>query len=622
MFKERGQVRDMTVMRTRKMKLLRNGAIVAISVAGSSVCAWGQTNQVVNTASVSYADASGGRITSNSNTVVTPILDVTTPPQIEFYVSGNAPGATPTVVGGGCGAYSDQTVSLTPAQAASPGVPLYVMVTDVLANKDEAKRDTITMSVSQGGSTVQLALVETGEDTGRFAGMLQTSLPGGSADQCVLQITGSAGLSGRYGNVSDAVSVSPYNVVFDSVTRELLEGAAITIVDAATGMPATVLGVDGKSTYPSTVVTGRSYADSAGRSYPVPKGAFSFPLLKPGSYRVDVKPAQKYVFPSQSAPDEFADKPVIAGKPVVVAPDASYDRTFTLDALVPFNFDIPLDPTGSSVLVTKSVSVDSATAGDYVQYKVTVENQSETGTIARPSMIDVMPQGLRYQKGSFRINGVKTSDPTVASDGVTMNAALPILKNGANYTLTYVALVTSNAPIGSAVNAVTVRAGGVASNTAKAGIRVDGGLFSDAVTIIGRVVSDSCLATDKAARPVPNVRILLEDGTYVLTDDDGQYHIENVRPGLHVAQMDRNSIPKGYHLTKCGDDTRRGGSDISQFIDARGGALWRADFFLKRDEGVTAPAATTGSGPAPVLLTTPSIMGVAKRSPHRSGIRS
>jgi uncharacterized repeat protein (TIGR01451 family) len=592
-----------------KITLKQRCAIGAIVAVCASVPAAAQTREILNTATVSY-DTAGGIVNITSNTVVTTVLDMT-PPTIDFFVAGTGPGAVSALVSGGCGTNGEQTLSLVPALAAAPGVQLFVMVRDASANSDRTARERIQITVSEGGRSIQLTAVETGEDTGMFAAVVNTSLPGGATDACVLPIDGASGLSGTYNGgtfpVSDQIATTPYNVVFDSSTEKVVEGARISLVDAATGAPAKVFGLDGMSAYPSTVTVGATAKDEAGRSYPVPAGSYSFPIVAAGTYRIVVDGLKDTTFPSATAPSDYADKRVIGGRAVNVT-EASYGNPFTVQNLSAFNVDLPVDPIGRGLIVTKQVSNDVATPGDYLQYRVTVENRGEVGSV-RPTLTDVMPQGLRYQAGSLKVNGVKVSDPSVARDGVTMSTVLPSLKAAGSYSLTYVALVTSNTPIGDAVNAVSVRAGSLRSNVAKVGTRIDGGLFSDAVTIIGRVVSDSCLATSKEARAVPNVRILLEDGTYVMTDELGQYHIENVRPGLHVAQIDRNSIPKGFHVSKCGDNVARGGNGLSQFIDARGGALWRADFYLDRDEGAVAPESILATRQLVTPIGAPTITG-------------
>ena len=76
------------------------------------------------------------------------------------------------------------------------------------------------------------------------------------------------------------------------------------------------------------------------------------------------------------------------------------------------------------------------------------------------------------------------------------------------------------------------------------------------------------------------MRIYLEDGTYVLTDENGRYHFEGLRPGTHVVQLDLDSLPPQYQVVPCEKNTRFAGRSFSQFVDLQGGTLWRADFHV------------------------------------------
>ena len=72
--------------------------------------------------------------------------------------------------------------------------------------------------------------------------------------------------------------------------------------------------------------------------------------------------------------------------------------------------------------------------------------------------------------------------------------------------------------------------------------------------------------------------MILEDGSYSVTDIEGRYHFEGVLPGLHVVQMDPSTLPSGQIPADCAQNARTGGSAISRFVEGRGGALLRADF--------------------------------------------
>src|SRR3546814_6407757 len=71
---------------------------------------------------------------------------------------------------------------------------------------------------------------------------------------------------------------------------------------------------------------------------------------------------------------------------------------------------------------------------------------------------------------------------------------------------------------------------------------------------------------------------MLQDGSYTGTDEDGRYHFEGVRPGLHVVQIDPSTLPLDREAIDCARSTQSAGSAVSRFVEGRGGALKRADF--------------------------------------------
>ena len=72
----------------------------------------------------------------------------------------------------------------------------------------------------------------------------------------------------------------------------------------------------------------------------------------------------------------------------------------------------------------------------------------------------------------------------------------------------------------------------------------------------------------------------MEDGTSVITDSQGRWHIEGVEPGTHVLQIDLDSLPNSHRVIACETNTRFAGTPFSQFVDVQGGSLWRADFHV------------------------------------------
>jgi hypothetical protein len=95
---------------------------------------------------------------------------------------------------------------------------------------------------------------------------------------------------------------------------------------------------------------------------------------------------------------------------------------------------------------------------------------------------------------------------------------------------------------------------------------------------------------DAQRRGIAGVRVMLEDGSFAITDADGRYHFEGVVPGTHVVQVARMTLPEGAQLVDCSGSTRNAGSAMSRFAIGQGGSLVVADFHAVLPE-TAAPAA-------------------------------
>ena len=134
------------------------------------------------------------------------------------------------------------------------------------------------------------------------------------------------------------------------------------------------------------------------------------------------------------------------------------------------------------------------------------------------------------------------------------------------------------------------------SNIADALVRIRRDTIGQRLTIIGRVIDGGC-GVDPAKRPgIAGVRIMMEDGSYAVTDRDGRYHFEGVRPGTHVVQMDAMTLPANRVAVDCAQSLRSGGRAISRFVDGQGGALKRVDFHAVAGDGRAAARAPRRQG--------------------------
>lgn len=465
------------------------------------------------------------------------------------------------------------------------GQPVILGVDRPEMNRDPAAIETIRMVVTSGsGDQELLTFVETAADSGRFVAIVRThAAPPVTANDCRLGVA-AGNESIRFSDTPDGpvltsftlrVLIDPFGIAFDSRDGTPLSGVTITLIDVATGQPAQVFGDDGMSAYPSTVITGATVTDSGGTVYTFPTGDYRFPLVAPGTYRLVVTPIAPYTAPSTATPADIAPLRRPDGPPFTIAP-GSYGQPFTLSDPAPVRIDIPLDRPLTPLLVAKTASLNQAEAGDVIQYRVAINNpdRASSGIL---TVRDTIPVQMRFRPGSARFNSVAIADPVVT--GRLLTFTLPPLASQSSGALTYLLEVHPGADEGDALNRVTViGAIGSTSNTADALVRIKRETIGQRLTLIGRVIDAPC-GVEPAGKPgIAGVRVMMEDGRYTVTDPDGRYHFEGVRPGTHVVQIDPETLPLNRAPVDCAADVRSGGSAISRFVDGFGGALKKVDF--------------------------------------------
>ncbi len=595
--------------------------LAAVTLPAQATPPLGET--ISNVAQVTY-DHSSGPLTVDTNPADFVVVARPTPSTIEFFrYSPNAPdhfttringadyspsgeieGARfvpigPPVTSGGAELDFSGDVPLIPAETYFSGELMIVRVIDKGQNGDPGRIETLVTTItSDAGDTITVRLYESTADSGEFYGYVPSTPEPSAANDPVLTAPKDSELTARYVDVFDATEVSvdtalvdPFGRLFDSLTGELIDGAEVTIVEAATGEPADVFGIDGFSTYPSTLITGGSVSDESGLIYDLEPGEFLFPLMAPGDYRLEITPPDGYVFPSGFPASQFEN---LANAPFEII-EGSYGSSFSVLASGPLNFDVPLDTT-RGLTVTKRAGQQNAAIGDFVSYAVTAENRSDT---TLPMIIrDELPRGLRYQSGSAMVEGTGIDAPEIADNGRTLMFDAGLIAPGTTRTLTYVAAVGAGAPTGAAINSAAAvnPLGRVLSNIAEAPIEIREDFLRSELTIVGRVTEDACDIDENWARDIEDgagvagVRLYLETGEYVVTDEDGLFHFEGVEARTHVIQLDRATLPKGLEPVVCEENTRYAGSAYSKFVDAQGGTVWRANFYLTRTENEEAEA--------------------------------
>jgi uncharacterized repeat protein (TIGR01451 family) len=460
----------------------------------------------------------------------------------------------------------------------------------------------VTLTTVASRDSEVLQLTETGINTSVFTGYIQpaafvvgvpavannNSLSIG-ANETINASTPDA-CNGVAATATTVALADPFGVVFDSSNGVAVNGATVTLMDAATGLPAIVYGDDGVSIYPSTVISGSNVTDAKGTVYVMGPGQFRFPFVQaPGTYFFKITPPGGYRAPSivpVATLIALPNKPVIDGTGCVagVCNGGSFGSTFKVLPGPAAHIDIPLDIGTNKISITKTAIKQVAGTGDFVPYTLSIVNLDTAASVAL-QVADHTPIGFRYQKGSTTINGVKVADPLISADARTLTFAVPSIAVGGTALVKYVLQITPGASTGVAENTATAL--NASSNTGRATILVREDLYRNKSMLIGRVIDGSCDDTvDNDAKGLKGARVVLQDGTQVLTDGEGRWHMDNLRPGTQVVQLDLESLPKNYEVVTCEKNTRFAGRNYSQFVNLQGGTLWRADFHVQKKAAV------------------------------------
>ena len=557
-----------------------------------------QAQSIDNTASAQWKRGTQN-FTASSNLVsiavtqTTAILDTFRPAP----TGGTLLTFTPSNCGGApvlVGSLSSGTAIATAASATTLriGDVLYFRLAATAANRDPGAIDSVvTVLTTSSGDREQITVYETSANSGVFIGALPTSAvpPQPVLGDCRLSVA--AGdvvaieciISGQSVPIANAVVnilADPFGLVFDSQDGSPVNGAKVSLVDALTGAPAQVFGDDGVTPYPSVIYSGQVVIDAAGNRYPQQPGEYRFPLAPIGQYRVVVEPPVPYSAPSVVTPAQLAGFTRPDGQPMLLSP-GSYGGVFQLVSPAPVRIDIPVDRPNLAAALTKTASRVSAMPGDVVFYTLTVTNPDTVSPKRQVVLTDTPSRWLRLRKNTIRIDGIAAPAAiTIAADGSQLSIALGDLAPGTSRTVTYAMTVRADAPPGQTLNRAVATDSRGNSVIADAVVRVDRETIDSRMTIIGQILAGDC-STKGKREGIPGVRVMMEDGSFAITDIDGRYHFEGVVPGTHVVQAQAATLPEGGQFVDCSRSTRSAGSPSSRFVRGFGGSLVAADFSAK-----------------------------------------
>ncbi|HEX8468017.1 MAG TPA: hypothetical protein VF620_09460 [Allosphingosinicella sp.] len=279
----------------------------------------------------------------------------------------------------------------------------------------------------------------------------------------------------------------------------------------------------------------------------------------------------------------------------------------TLKVLAPA---VPADRPAAPLQLVKQASRATAAPGEAVAFTVDVRNGDARVPTGDIRVTDILPPALRLRPQTLRVDN-ESATAEVAPDGSSFTVTLPTLAAGASRRISYSAEVKPGAAEGDAVNRVeAVGAGGLASNVSDAVVRIRRDSIAGRMTILGRITDGGCGADPAKAVGVPGIRVMIEDGSYAVTDRDGRYHFEGVTAGTHVVQLDDMTLPADRAAADCARNSRSAGRSFSRFVDGRGGALKRADFKLVAVAARASPAAAVR--PRPAAATDPIAAGAER----------
>jgi hypothetical protein len=362
------------------------------------------------------------------------------------------------------------------------------------------------------------------------------------------------------GVASDIVELKftdPFGVVFDSRTDVPIANAQVTIYRAVDNQPA-VVGVDLDPSDVNPVTTDTT-------------GFYSF-LTANANYYIRVE-ADGYDYPSTLS--VFP-----AGRTIVTGSKA---ETFTVAGVI-IEMDHPMDSNPDLLRIEKDANKAQAKIGEVVTYTITIQNLHSI-PVLDVHILDTIPPGFKYLEGRVTLDGVPIANPVGQRP---LDFTIGTVPANSTKTLKYQLVVGAGVTVGTYENSAVAQYtdGTAISNRATENVQIVLDPLFDLGTVIGKVFFDYNengiqdapeyvhIERDTVVEdPVPNVTIVMEDGTVIRTDKDGRFSIPAVTPGRHLLRVDERTLPEGSYLT----------TDKVVVIDVTQGLLVKANFGVNYD---------------------------------------
>ena len=381
--------------------------------------------------------------------------------------------------------------------------------------------------------------------------------------------------------------VDPNGVIYDSISRQPIAGATVTLVDARNGQPLPSACFDDPNHQDQVTVSNGYYKFDINFADPACPAANNYLIVATAPDTSYVPGPSQFIPPSSDPSGLPFDVPACPGSgtdavlataahceaqvsefaPAATVPAGSpgtayYPYVRLDDSQVPgssqlFNNHIPLDPRlGGAVAVTKTTPMLNVTRGQLVPYIITVSN-SFGADLTDVNVVDRFPAGFRYVEGSARFDGV-ASEPAVVGRELVWSG-LTLATDG-RHEIRLLLAVGAGVTEGEFVNraaAVHAVSGSQLSDEATATVRIVPDPTFDCTDVSGKVYDDANRngQQDLDENGLGGVRLVTARGLAATTDQHGRYHIscatvpDAARGSNFVLKLDDRSLPSGYRVS-------------------------------------------------------------------------
>jgi uncharacterized repeat protein (TIGR01451 family) len=243
----------------------------------------------------------------------------------------------------------------------------------------------------------------------------------------------------------------------------------------------------------------------------------------------------------------------------------------------------------TGLFLEKRVNVKNAELGDSIEYSLRVK--SVGGRTNNVTIPDSLPLGFKLIEGTVRViraSGLSVMANPAGSPGPALNFNVGSVANKEIVEIRYRVRLGIGADLGDGINRAQAKAPFATSSlVAQAKVLVTRGVFTREACIAGKVYVDCNqndgadkgernAMQDKGELGIPGVRLYMEDGTNMTTDENGQYSICGIRAISHVMKVDTTTMPAGSIMGITSNRNLNDGTSL--MLNIKAGDLYRADF--------------------------------------------